>query len=721
MPLTLASILFGAFFTAATAYALGVLVLRGTPAPPEIALGLGAVVESALVFGLLSAHLGHRAAFLLIGVVALTSLKWTHRQALVEPAKQPLGAGRIAAAAILGAYALWYFVNALAPETLSDGFTYHLGLPYEYVRLHGFPRRVTFYDVFPQGMEMLYTVAFAFGRHSAAKLVEFGFFTATVPVIFRIGRRLHLSDTASLTAAVLYFCAPVAGLTGSSSYTDAAGVFFALASFYLLLVWHDGGNWRYLFPAGALAGFCYATKLPAGFTVLAAVFFVLAQRRIRAAVWVAAGAALVMAPWLLRDAILAHNPVAPVLNAVFPNPYFHADTERQLTGQLRSLAAVPLWRVPWELALGYRFSGAFGPLLLALPVGLVALRQRAGRWAWGAAAILSVPWFFDTGARFLMPAVACAAFALAMALPRPAAWLAIALQALLCWPPVMGLRDRHYLFRLHDFPLAASLRIVPEADYLERHLEEFNVARMLERQTPPAAKILALLPVANAYAERDVRVWWQSAETDQLASALRAAAFRQEGSLCLWDVTWSPASVQALRFVAPSGPSQEFDLADIWLYSGKSLMPTSARWKLRAWPNPWEAPLALDGNLLTRWQSRQPVTDGMFLEIEFDRPVRLSRALAFSHQVRPGLLKVLGQSSDGTWRPLGEAPAAARPADRLRLEAGLALRAAGYRYILAPTGGGGYAPIGNALLAEAPQWGAEPVDHAGRFFLFRTK
>ena len=48
---------------------------------------------------------------------------------------------------------------------------------------------------------MLYTVAYAFGRHPAAKLVEFGFFVATLPLIFRVGSRLGLSDTASLVPA----------------------------------------------------------------------------------------------------------------------------------------------------------------------------------------------------------------------------------------------------------------------------------------------------------------------------------------------------------------------------------------------------------------------------------------------------------------------------------------------------------------------------------------
>src|ERR1017187_10544004 len=155
-------------------------------------------------------------------------------------------------------------------------------------------------------MEMLFTVAFSFGRHAAAKLVEFVFFLATLPLIFRVGRRLGASDLACLVAAVFYFCAPVAGITGSSSYNDAAGVFFALAAFYLLLLAEP----RYLLPAGVLAGFCYAIKLPG--------------------LIVAAGTALMMAPWVVRAAVLTGNPFAPLMNRLFPNPYFHIATEQEL-------------------------------------------------------------------------------------------------------------------------------------------------------------------------------------------------------------------------------------------------------------------------------------------------------------------------------------------------------------------------------------------------------
>ena len=717
-------ILFGAAFTLVTAYAWGRVLLRKTPAPPEIALGLGAVVQSPIVFLLLLAHGARWYAFLLTGGVAIAGWLFFAWRVPSLPGKEPIAPlsrpALIAAAAIFGAYGLWYFINALAPEILADGITYHLGLPSEYVRLGGFPDRVTFYDMTPQAMEMLYTVAFSFGRHSAAKLVEFALFLATVPLIFRIGRRLLLSDLASLVAAVIYFCAPVVGATGSSSYNDAAGVFFTLAAFHTLLAWHDSLDSRYAVLAGVLAGFCYAIKVPGVFTVLAAVLFALACRRPKAAVLVTLGAAIVMAPWLLRNAVLTGNPVAPLFNAVFPNPYFHAATERELAANLRSLGSVRPLTVPWELAFGDHLDGTFGPLLLALPLGLLALRRREGRWCWAAALILALPWFSNTGARFLMPAVAVAALALGMVLPKPAAWAAIAIQAALCWPQTIDLWETRYAFRLHDFPLRAALRIEPESAYLERHLDEFKLARMIESQTPPDAKILGLAGVANAYLARDVRVTWQSAEADRLLDTLRLAAFPAE-PLFDWKTTWPLDSLRALRFRLPASGSGEFEISDIRVYSGDELIYTSPHWNLRAWPNSWEAPLALDGNLATRWRTWQPVRPGMYFEIRLDHPQRISAALLYSRARRDLPLEVYGQGRDGRWRALGVPYPARHPNEDLRAAATLAMRRAGYRYLMVPTGAGGNAPLGNALLGQEPEWGLERVERAGRYYLFRIK
>jgi len=133
-------------------------------------------------------------------------------------------------------------VNGLAPETIADGITYHLGLPNEYLRLGGFPDHITFYDMVPQGMEMLYTVAFAFGRHAAAKLVEFAFLLATIPSFPR-GQAPGRERSGVPCGGGILLLRARAGITGASSYNDAAGVFFLLAAFYLLLL----ADSRYLF------------------------------------------------------------------------------------------------------------------------------------------------------------------------------------------------------------------------------------------------------------------------------------------------------------------------------------------------------------------------------------------------------------------------------------------------------------------------------------------
>ena len=47
-----------------------------------------------------------------------------------------------------------------------------------------------------------------------------------------------------------------------------------------------------------------------------------------------------------------------------------------------------------------------------------------------------------------MPSVVLGAIALGMSLPRPAAWAAIAVQAVLCWPHVLAAWETRVSFRL---------------------------------------------------------------------------------------------------------------------------------------------------------------------------------------------------------------------------------------------------------------------------------
>jgi hypothetical protein len=337
--------------------------------------------------------------------------------------------------------------------------------------------------------------------------------------------------------------------------------------------------------------------------------------------------------------------------------------------------------------------------------------------------MLALPWFSNTGGRFLMPAVALAGLALGMVLPRPAAWAAIAIQAILCWPQVFDAWETRYSFRLHEFPLAAALGVEPEAAYLKRRVEDYSVAKMIERATPPDSRTLALVNVANAYLDREVAVTWQSAEAEQLLDAIRLASVYSDTPTFDWRATWPTQPIRTLRFRMPAAQAGEWDINEVQLFSGDYRLFNSPQWILTGWPNHWEAPLAFDGNLSTRWRTWETVRAGMYMDIDMGHPQRLSSAVLVTHTPMLSLpMEIYGLDANQRWHLLSTAPQAVpRAPQDLRLEAARALRNTGYRYLLVPTGGGGNAPVGNLMVGHEAEWGMERAGEAGRFFLLHVK
>jgi len=726
--LTLPSILFGALFTLALAWMLGNLCLAPLAVPQVIALAVGAAVESSIVFALLVGGVATRPSFIVLGVVCAGVFAWLRRTAprLADPATT--NADRVTAwllGAVLAFYAALYLVNALAPELEPDAIAYHLGLTREYVRLGAFPHRVTFYEILPQGLEMLFVPAYAFGRHSAARLVHCAFLLATVPLMRRIGRRLALPDGVSLAAAALYLCAPMVGITGTSAYTDAGGVFFTLAAFYLLLVWRDTRDARYLVPAGITAGFCYAVKLPGALVVVLAIAFVVAVERavrLRSLALLVGAALLVTSPWILRSAIVTGNPVAPMFNRLFPNPYFHPAMDKDLAATFSSWRGVPAWRVPYEIIVGGAFQGTTGLVFFALPLGLLALRRRAGRLCWLAGALLALPWFWNTGARFLMPALPFLALALAMALemisPRRALWACLALQAVACWPQVISLYHPAYTWRLQRIPWRAALRIQPERDYLTTLLPDYHVARLVEDHTNPGERVFSLITTPTAYTDREVLGFWHSAQADQLSDAL-FAAMSPGTNLYAIRADWTLRLLWGLRIRAPRASAAEWQIHDVLLFSGDYHIFSSPQWSLHSWPNSWELHLAFDDNPATRWRSWQSVRAGMYVEVDFDRPQLLSAAVVTSSSDLA--LDFYGREQDG-WQLLACRPTITpKPLGDVRMAATRAIRAAGFRYILAADGPEGNGILGAAMARDPADWGLEKVGDVGPVLLFRIR
>ncbi|HWQ53761.1 MAG TPA: glycosyltransferase family 39 protein [Bryobacteraceae bacterium] len=713
------SILFGAAFAVATAYSLGTLLLRKLPVPRPIVLAVGGAALSVIVFLTLLAGIAGPVAFAIIGGVSIAAALRTCR---LPVEKSPTPVPRLLYP-VFAAYGILYFVHGMAPEIQADAVGYHLGLVAEYLRTGSFPGRVGFYEMVPQGMEMLFLFAFAFGKHSAAKLVHLAFLFATVPLIAHTGKRLGIPGAAPLGAALIYLSAPVVGVTGASAYNDPALVFYALATLYLLLAWQQEGKQGYLLTAGVAAGFCYAVKFP-GIVVLpaAGLAVLLVSRRARPVVAFSAAGLAMLAPWMLRNAVVAGNPVAPLFNAWFPNPYFHAAMDRTLAVTLASWGGVQWWRTPWELAIGGRLQGILGPVVLAMPLALLALRRRAGRILWLAAAVAALPWFWNMGTRFLLPAVPFMALALAMSLPRMLLWALVAVQVVACWPTFLREYAPRESWYLRGFPVRAALRLQPEADYVAYRLPEYQVARLVQEATGPKDRIFSLVPLAKAYLERETLEYWHSAEADQLLDAMRNAGLYVHDPFYDVQAEWPAQPLRGVRFRLTVAHPGEWCVHEVRLQLGEDRIWTSPQWTLRASPYPADIGAAFDGNMATRWRTWGPMRPGMFVEAVFNRPQVLSGVKLASHTPVYQVPMVFeGLAADGKWQVLGQPQAVLRPREDYRWAAAQAVRHAGYHYILAPTGPDGAGPLGNAIAADPPSWGMRVVAQIGSMYLFRVE
>ena len=423
------AILFGAGFTLITCAAAGALLLQGLRVrlyreeERLFAFLSGAAIVSTLVFLLTSMSQARTASFLLMGAVLIALAWWKGAWRSTSEKLPPLPRfWQRLFWSVYCIYAIIYFFNAMAPEHSPDGSTYHLGLVATYFREHSFPRITTnMYASLSQGTEMLFLLAFAFGRHSAAAMVHFAFLLVLPLAMVSYARRLGM-PAAGVCGALLVFCSPVFGIAGTSAYNDVAVATFAFGVFYLLSIWDNERKHELLVMVGLLCGFCYACKYTAFVAVPYALGFVLWKLiRSRQPVWrplatVAVCAGIMMAPWLVKNWIFVANPVAPFFNRFFPNPYMHIRMEEIYRTMMRRYAIENYWRIPWELTVrGGILQGLLGPIFLLAPIAIWALRSRVGRAILFAALVFGVSYSTNIGTRFLIPALPFIALAMALA------------------------------------------------------------------------------------------------------------------------------------------------------------------------------------------------------------------------------------------------------------------------------------------------------------------
>ena len=643
-------ILFGAAFTVTLCVAAGRLLLLKLHIylyryeAILFAFISGAACVSLAVFALCVAHQARRGVFLWTGSALIACSWWLTRN---TPRRKPLPAVSKAWLAffsvIFGFFFVCYFFNALAPEVSADGSAYHLGNVARMWLRHGFVWNFhSMYSYLSEGMEMLFLVAFIFGKHSSAAMVHMAFLTALPLLIVCYGRRFGL-PRAGLFAAILVYASPVIGQDGISAYNDLTVATIVFAEFYALQVWDQSRDNKWLILSGLLAGFGYAVKYTVFIAVpFAAVFVwwrlrtplaadvqteavnsgVPPMRGTRLPILALLGSSAVMiAPWVLRNWIWLGNPTAPFLNRWFSNPYYHPGMEKVYLAGLREYTGINhLWEIPLQLTMrGGLVEGLIGPVFLLAPLALLALRYSQGRRLLLAAAVFGFAALFNTGARFLIPSLPF--LSLAMGLAFRNSWGVMPALALFhawtSWPSILRTYCDPTAWRIDTIPVNAALRGEPEDHFIVSHISDYQLKDPIEREVRPDQKIFSFTGRPAAYIHRDILVSYESSlanfANDALITPFRAPSRRLRFSML-------PARVRGVRLVETRAGEANWTVSEMRVFSHGRELVRRPGWQLKAWPNGWEAGLAFDNNYATRWSSWESMWPGMFIEADFDRP-----------------------------------------------------------------------------------------------------
>lgn len=690
----------------------------------------GAACLSVIVYALTSVGLARKAVFIPAGMLILIAGFWRGVHRDTSPDLPPIPRlWKLAFWAIYLTFGWLYLSQALAPETSSDGVSYHLPLIARYLREHHFPHITTnMYANLSQGIEMLFMFAFSIGKHSAAAMVEF-LFLAILPFgMLSYARRIG-KPAVGVVGALLFYVSPVVGRAGTIAYVDVAVACIGFALFYLLQIWREQPEDRLLVLIGLIAGFGYAAKYTAAVGIIYALLFTAFWTwRWKRPLWKPAAiigicAFAMMAPWMIKNAIIVANPFSPFLNRFFPNPYTYYSFERDYVSGLMHTNGVRLSEIPLEVTIhGGRLMGLIGPLFLLAPLSLLALRSAAGRQLLLAAAVFGAPYFMTITARFLIPALPFIALALALALENLPllAPLVLAAQSITCWPAIVGLYCAPYTWRIEGSTWKAALRRIPEAQYIRQHLPDYDMGRILERLVPPNESVLSGYMSNRAYQSREILIPYESTLGMRLYDMLIDVLTEDRRPAARHVFQFPERAVRRIRLVETRKAPELWAFSELRIFLHGQEIPRSAGWRLRASANPWEVQLAFDNSPVTLWNARRPAGPGMYVQIDFGAVQSVDRLTAdLPSNVNQLAMRVDAEIAPGWWEVLQDKPAIEKIPypPRMRRAAIEEMKASGIDWMVTTADD----PISADFIGRAVQWGIRQAAHSHGYRLWHLE
>lgn len=428
VPIALASA-----WIAASAVATGGLGLRGLGLRPRLdraerlalAFGLGATALGVVTLGV------GRLGWLSPGVVRPGLAAPIVAEGLLAVlGRRPDRAGRswprsswpgLGFVAVTGPFVVAMILGAMLPTIEFDATEYHLQGPKEYFqagRIAFLPHNV--YTSMPFGVEMLHLLGMEvvgdwwLGALVGQVLIAL-FATATAAMVVLATRRVG-SARAAWVAGVVYLSAPWVYRLAVLPFVEGPLCFYHAALAWLAIRSRgpDGPAARPLalgLVAGLLAGGAMAIKYPGLISAVIPFGAWAVARSWRARDWriaagYAVGVAVVVGPWLAKNAADTGNPVYPLAFGVFGGRHWDAESDAKWSAVHgpRSIDAGAFARSVVEVAGRSDWQTPLVALLAPLAMLRPGSRREAG-WLWGFSAYLFLTWWLLTHRldRFWLP------------------------------------------------------------------------------------------------------------------------------------------------------------------------------------------------------------------------------------------------------------------------------------------------------------------------------
>ena len=314
----------------------------------------------------------------------LFSSRWLRTLSIKRPANEEAVvhlAWLFAAALILCAAPV-----ILTPSVAFDAIRYHLPAARFYFLEHRLmPVPLSAYSYYPQGLEVLMTLAYSLGGQLAAQMVTPALTCLFAAVNYRILRVCEFGSGAAFTGLVCALSLPFVHWSGAVAKNDSALGMYQALSLLAVLRWNQSKRFGWILLSAFFLGCSFGIKHVALFGALPLVVFscyaaVSETRWIRALLLVGAMLLLFGTFWQIRTYLLTGNPVFPEGTGLALNANF-VEHHESGTGVLKRYGSVP-WRVLWDAQGSFEspLRNPSGIALLALaPVWLFVRRRKPSR------------------------------------------------------------------------------------------------------------------------------------------------------------------------------------------------------------------------------------------------------------------------------------------------------------------------------------------------------